>query len=106
MPLESALISVIKSRLVSDYGNCVLSMVGRLSVVEYLSNSRIAVIKCDAEVCKYVLSTMRGIGEVSGIECSMRILWVSGILKKAMKKVLRYVRMDGIHGDMDESTRC
>lgn len=96
---ESSLVPIIKSRLKADYGNYVLSMVGRLSVVEYLPHCQMAVIKCDVEACKYILFTMTTIGEVPGMRCSISVLWISGILKKAMKKVLKYAKVETIDQD-------
>ncbi|KAG5858786.1 Rpp14/Pop5-like protein [Encephalitozoon hellem] len=94
MPGMDVLGSVIKSRVEIDYGRHVLSMVGNLGIVEYLPHSQIVVIRCDAPVCKYVLFTITTIGEISGFKCSMSVLWVSGILKRAMRKILKYVRME------------
>eukprot|EP00867_Encephalitozoon_hellem_P001328 XP_003887936.1 hypothetical protein EHEL_090600 [Encephalitozoon hellem ATCC 50504] len=94
MPSMDVLGSVIKSRVEIDYGRHVLSMVGNLGIVEYLPHSQIVVIRCDAPVCKYVLFTITTIGEISGFKCSMSVLWVSGILKRAMRKILKYVRME------------
>ncbi|AFN83719.1 hypothetical protein EROM_091030 [Encephalitozoon romaleae SJ-2008] len=94
VPSMDVLGSIIKSKVEIDYGRHVLSMVGNLGVVEYLPHSQIAVIKCDAPACKHVLFTIATIGEISGFKCSMSVLWVSGILKRAMRKILKYVKME------------
>lgn len=92
--LETSLVPVIRARLERDYGSHVMSMVGRLSVVEYLPHCQIAVIKCDVSACKYILFTLATIGELPGVRCSISVLWVSGILKKAMRRILRFVEME------------
>ncbi|KAL7346960.1 RNAse P component 2 [Encephalitozoon intestinalis] len=86
--------SIVKSKVGIDYGSYGASMVGNLVVVEYLPHSQIAVIRCDAPACKYVLFTIATIGEISGLKCSMSILWISGILKRAMRRILKYIKME------------
>ncbi|KMV65426.1 hypothetical protein M970_090640 [Encephalitozoon cuniculi EcunIII-L] len=96
MPGREMLGSVIRSRVCTDYGIHVLSMVGSLVVVEYLPHNQVAVVRCDAPACKYVLFTIATIGEVSDLKCSMSVLWVSGILKRAMRRILRYVEKERV----------
>jgi RNase P/RNase MRP subunit POP5 len=90
--LETVLVPIIKAKLEMNFGAYALSMVGRLSVAEYLPNNQMAIIKCDVAACKYILHSLVAIGELSGQKCSFRILWVSGILKKAMKKMVLFSR--------------
>lgn len=92
--LGESLAPVIKSRLAMDFGSHAVAMAGHLSVVEYLPHSQIAIVKCDAPACKYVLFTIATIGEVSNIKCSMSILWVSGVLKRAMRRILKHVESE------------
>jgi RNase P/RNase MRP subunit POP5 len=92
--LETTLVPIIKSKLETNFGAHVLSMVGRLSMAKYLPRSQMAIVKCDVEACKYIVHSLVTIGELSNQKCSFKVLWVSGILKKAMRKTLLFSKKE------------
>ncbi|KAM0672676.1 hypothetical protein CWI42_100080 [Ordospora colligata] len=92
--LETSLLPFLKAKLMDDYGVSGLSKAGHLSVVEYMKHCKIALIRCDVSGYKNLLFTLATIGELNGLKCSMSTIWVSGILKKAMKRILKYVNAE------------
>ncbi len=92
--LETSLLPFLKARLGDDYGMNGLSKAGHLSVVEYLKHCKIALIRCDVSGYRNLLFTLATTGEVGGLKCSISTIWVSGILKKAMKRILKYVKAE------------
>ncbi|ELA41909.1 uncharacterized protein VICG_01093 [Vittaforma corneae ATCC 50505] len=90
--LDAALAQGIKNLLYNsiktNFGEYVLGMIDCFEVVERYDCLGIVIIRCNLSIHKYVCYTICSMGKVSEAEVRFSILAVSGILRKAKKRLL------------------
>lgn len=93
----STLRTILWNGIKEDFGDYVLSKIDYFEVCEYHDHLGIAIIRCNIDVYKYLCYVIVTQGCVHNMNIRMHILFVSGILKKAKKALLRYIK----HGRLE-----
>lgn len=96
--IESAILSNIKNILYrnikTNFGDYILSLIDTLEVIESYESLGILILRCNLAIYKYLCYTIISTGTVNDKGVRMTIQNVSGILKKAKKRMLSEVKND------------
>jgi RNase P/RNase MRP subunit POP5 len=96
--IETAIASNIKNILLrnmkTNFGDFILSLIETFEIVENYENLSIIIIRCNLAIYKYLCHTIISIGKINDNNVRLTILNVSGILKKAKKKLLSSIKKE------------
>ncbi|EEQ82435.1 hypothetical protein NCER_100849 [Vairimorpha ceranae BRL01] len=85
--LENSIISIIRDKVNENFGEHVLYRLQNLALLEYLHENNIFVIRVDRDICKFILFSLVSVGQINGMKVNFKILFVSGIYKKLLKRL-------------------
>jgi RNase P/RNase MRP subunit POP5 len=80
--------TIIYNSIKSNFGEHALGMIDYFEVIERYETLGIVILRCNHAIYKYVCYTICSIGRVNETNVRFNILAVSGILRKAKKKML------------------
>ena len=80
--------NVIYKSMKTNFGDFVLSLVDTFEVVESYEKLGLLILRCNLSIYKYLCYTIISMGKVSNSNIRVSIVNVSGILKKAKKKLI------------------
>lgn len=80
--------NILYKNMKSNFGDHVLSLIDTFEVIESYENLGVVILRCNLAVYKYLCHTIVSIGRIGDSDVRMTINNVSGILKKAKKKLL------------------
>ena len=86
----SALIQSLREQIQEDFGTYALSLIDKLDVCEYHQNLQVGILRCNLEIYKFLCFSLLTMGAKKNLR--IRLLSVSGILKKAKKEALRILK--------------
>ncbi|WUR02920.1 ribonuclease P protein component 2 (RNP2) [Vairimorpha necatrix] len=91
LDLESSILSIIRDKVTENYGENILYRLHNLALLEYLRDNNIFIIRVDRDISKYVIFSLISSGEINKIKCNFRLLYISGIYKKLLKRILNHL---------------
>lgn len=90
--LAQGIKNIVYNSIKNNFGEYVLGMIDCFDVIERYEHLGIAIVRCNLSIYKYVCYTICSIGKVNETDVRFSILAVSGILRKAKKKMLEIER--------------
>lgn len=84
--------SLLYTSLKTNFGDFVLGMIEVMEVIERYDALHVGIIRCNLAIYKYICHTICSIGKANDSRVKFSILAVSGILKKAKKKMIEIER--------------
>lgn len=86
--LKGTIVAGIKDR----FGDLALSKIDCLEISEYYENLGIAIVRCNIDAYKYMCHTIMMLGKKDRAGVRLRIVSVSGILKKAKRELMKTIK--------------
>lgn len=83
--------TILLNSIKDDFGDYIMSKVDYFEICEYHEALGIVIIRCNLDIYKYLCYAIVTKGQIGKLPTSLRILYTSGILKKAKAKFLQQI---------------
>ncbi|KAI4292887.1 hypothetical protein PAPHI01_2161 [Pancytospora philotis] len=74
-----------------DFGDYIMGKIDYFEVCEYYDALGVAIVRCNLDVYKYLCYVIVTKGQLGKLQVGMRILFTSGVLKKAKRAYLAHL---------------